>query len=114
MNAADGSFDGASEPVSATVTTETAGVAEVCVTAIDAAGQQSAPGCVALAIYDPSGGFAVGNGAVHSPAGADRHAAAEGPARFTFVPRHVRDGADATRYELEPQVLTGGHIRIGR
>ena len=62
MTASDGSFDSATENVTASITTP--GVYNVCVKATDAAGNTSQPTCASepLVVYDPSAGFVTGGG----------------------------------------------------
>jgi hypothetical protein len=111
MEAVDGSFDQVEEEVGATLPAfTTAGVYEICVAGIDAAGNASTPVCIALAVYDPAAGFVTGGGWIDSPAGAygaDPDAA--GKASIGFVSRY-HDGASTpdgqTQFRLREAGLT--------
>ncbi|HVS13210.1 MAG TPA: hypothetical protein VMV46_04760 [Thermoanaerobaculia bacterium] len=111
MEAVDGSFDEVTEDVFATLPAfTTAGVREVCVAGTDAAGNVSAPECIALAVYDPAAGFVTGGGWIDSPAGAyNADPDAAGKASFGFVSRY-HDGASTpdgqTQFRLREAGLT--------
>lgn len=111
MMAGDGSFDGTTESVTATLAVgdppfNGVGVYEICVRGTDSAGYTSDPGsdpdnaCTLVVAYDPSGGFVTGGGWIHSPAGACRHADlcadTVGKANFGFVSRYAKGAAIPT------------------
>jgi hypothetical protein len=92
MNAADGTFDSASENVSGNLAAgfPSPGVHNVCVRGADAAGNLGDVSCMLLAVYDPDGGFVTGVGWIQSPAGAyPSNPALTGRARFGFVSRYL-------------------------
>ena len=64
MSASDGSFDSATEGVTASLSPSTPGVYSVCVKATDAADNTSNQACATdtLVVYDPSAGFVTGGG----------------------------------------------------
>ena len=109
MSAADGTFGGATETVTATLPAfASAGVHSVVVRATDAAGNtvESAEPLL-LAVYDPSAGFVTGGGWIVSPAGA--FAASQsmtGKATFGFVSKYQK-GANVPTGETEFQFKAG-------
>ncbi|HUG74504.1 MAG TPA: hypothetical protein VMM81_02380 [Acidimicrobiia bacterium] len=111
MEAVDGGFDELTEDVGATLPAfTTAGVREVCVAGVDAAGNASVPECIALAVFDPTAGFVTGGGWIDSPAGAyPAGPDAAGKASFGFVSRY-HDGASTphgqTQFRLRDAGLT--------
>jgi hypothetical protein len=71
MDAADGTFDEPNEDVVANPSgIADAGVHNVCVSAVDSAGNASDPECTLLVTYDPSAGFVTGGGWINSSSGA--------------------------------------------
>ena len=69
----------------------TAQVLNVCVRAIDVAGNTGLPECLFLAVYDPSGGFVTGGGWINSPAGAyTPNPSLTGKATFGFVSKYQK------------------------
>lgn len=91
MTPADGVFDSSAEEAFADLSFTSAGVHELCVEAVDAAGNLSAPGCTLLAVYDPAAGFVTGAGAIDSPIGAYvSNPDLKGLARFAFVSRYKK------------------------
>ncbi len=87
-----------------------AGVHTICVSGADVAGNASAPGCLLLAVYDPSAGFVTGGGWIDSPAGACRLTAAcqgaIGRANFGFVAKY-QQGANVPTGQTEFQFQAG-------
>jgi len=92
MSAADGTFDSTTENLTATVGPfSSATVIDLCVRATDAAGNTSAPSCILLAVYDPTGGFVTGGGWINSPPGAyTPDTSLTGKANFGFVSKYVQ------------------------
>lgn len=69
-----------------------AGLFNVCVHGVDSYANAGAESCTILPVYDPSGGFVTGGGAVDSPAGADlTNPAQTGPAQFAFVSKYHKN-----------------------
>lgn len=103
MDAVDGAFDNATESVTATMSFAESGVHEICVSGEDSPGNQSAPECVLLAVYDPDGGFVTGGGWIDSPQGAYiLDPSLTGRANFGFVSKY-KNGADTPTGETEFQ-----------
>jgi hypothetical protein len=68
----------------------TAGLHTPCVQGTDAAGNVGDQQCTLLVVYDPTGGFVTGGGAIDSPAGADQvNTGAAGPANFGFNSKYL-------------------------
>lgn len=90
-NAVDLAFNQVTENVSALVAPFSAtGLHTVCVHGTDTPGNVGAPACTRLPVYDPTGGFVTGGGAVNSPAGADlANTSAAGPATFGFNSKYL-------------------------
>ena len=91
--------NGASVAVNGTLPAFTAtGVYNVCLRALDVAGNIGPEDCLLLPVYDPSGGFVTGGGWINSPAGAySANPALTGKATFGFE----------SRYQPGAQVPTG-------
>jgi hypothetical protein len=108
MNAVDLAFDQVSEDVSALVTPfSEAGLHTLCVQGTDAAGNVGASQCTTLVVYDPTGGFVTGGGAVDSPAGADlADTSAAGLATFGFNSKYL-PGRNTPDGNLEFQFKAG-------
>ncbi len=83
------------------------GVYNICVRAVDLAGNVGANDCVLVPVYDPSGGFVTGGGWINSPAGAyNADPTLTGKATFGFE----------SRYKPGAQVPTGNtqfHFKAG-
>jgi len=119
MRPEDGSFDGVTEVVEATLPTSSwyAGVYDVCVRGTDKSGHTSEPAddavnsCTLIVVYDPSGGFVTGGGWFYSNAGACSYDAvckeAAGKANFGFVSRYKK-GAKIPAGDTEFQFSAGG------
>lgn len=81
----------ASVSLSANLGTLDVGVYDICVTAEDAAGNESNTECTMLAVYDPTAGFVTGGGWFMSPAGAYvDNELLTGKATFGFVSKYVK------------------------
>ena len=108
MSAVAAPFDSVSENVTASVAPFTvAGLHTVCVRGRDVAGNVSAPECTLLVVYDPTGGFVTGGGAVNSPVGADLlNTSAAGRATFGFVSKYL-PGRSTPDGNLEFQFKAG-------
>jgi hypothetical protein len=108
MSAVDLGFDQVTESVSAFVAPfSAAGLHTLCVQGTDAAGNVGASECIVLVVYDPTGGFVTGGGAVNSPAGADlTNPNAAGPATFGFNSRYL-PGRNTPVGNLEFQFKAG-------
>jgi galactose oxidase-like protein len=108
MSAIDGMFDEPAEDVSAAIPAFSAtGVYNLCVTGTDSAHNTSAPYCIPLPVYDPSGGFVTGGGNIQSPAGADLvNPSAAGLATFGFVSKYL-PGASTPSGNLTFQFRAG-------
>jgi hypothetical protein len=109
LTADDGEFDSPLEAGNAVIGPfSTPGIREVCVQAVDSAGNRSAAVCSFLPVYDPDGGFVTGGGSVLSPAGADLTSPnATGPARFGFVSKYKR-GASTPDGNVQFRFEAGG------
>ena len=93
MVAGDGSFDGVTESVTATLSGfPEAGIHDICVTGTDASGNTSSPAvCGMLVVYDPSAGFVTGGGWINSPPGAYvADGTLTGKAHFAFVSKYQK------------------------
>lgn len=103
-----GTFGGATANVTITIPAFTAtGIHTFCVQGTDVAGTVGASDCVIVAVFDPSGGFATGGGAIASPAGADLdNPTAAGPATFGFVSKYL-PGTTTPSGNLEFQFKDG-------
>lgn len=67
------------------------GVYEICVNGADALGNVGSPGCLAIAVYDPSAGFVTGNGKIQSSQGSDAvDLSAVGTALFAFSSKYLQ------------------------
>jgi hypothetical protein len=108
MAAANGSFNSATENITALVPPFSApGVYTLCARGTDAVGNVGAAECIFLPVYDPNGGFVTGGGSVDSPAGADlANSAAAGPATFGFVSKYL-PGASTPSGNVEFQFKAG-------
>ena len=102
MAAQDGTFDEASEDVSANFTAPSAvGVYNLCVRGTDAVGNVGNQECIMLVVYDPSAGFVTGGGWIDSPAGAYvPDPSLEGKANFGFVSKYKK-GAEVPTGQTE-------------
>jgi hypothetical protein len=108
MAPGDGSFDGTQESATAVVTLSEAAVADICVRAVDLAGNVGRPECTLLVAYDPSAGFATGGGWIDSPPGACAwDAALAGKASFGFVSRYAK-GANVPTGNAQFTFKAGG------
>jgi hypothetical protein len=75
----------------------TPGVYNVCVFAVDVAGNTGLPDCALLAVYDPNGGFVTGGGWINSPAGAyTANSSLAGKATFGFESKYQTGAAVPT------------------
>jgi hypothetical protein len=97
MTASDGGFDGPQEWGTASVTPSVASIAEVCVRAVDSAGNTGRPECALLVAYDPSAGFVTGGGWIDSPPGACAwDPGLAGRAAFGFTSKYVKGASVPT------------------
>jgi hypothetical protein len=92
-------FDSPTEDATASPSSSTSAVQEVCVRGTDAYDNVGAEACVLLAVFDPTGGFATGAGWIDSPPGAYTPNDLGDPdyvgrAHFAFVSRY-QPGATA-------------------
>ena len=103
MSASDGSFDGSTEDVEATIPgISSAGVYEICVRGQDSAGNVGPDDCTFLAVYDASGGFVTGGGWIDSPAGAyGAEAMLTGKANFGFVSKYQKSNSTVPTGETQ-------------
>jgi len=103
-----GTFGGATANVTITIPAFTAtGIHTFCVQGTDVAGNVGDSDCVIVAVFDPSGGFATGGGAIQSPAGADlANPSATGVATFGFVSKYL-PGTTTPSGNLEFQFKEG-------
>jgi hypothetical protein len=101
-------FDQVSENVIASVGyLSTAGLHTICVKGTDAPGNIGGQQCIVLVVYDPTGGFVTGGGAVNSTAGADLvNTNAAGPAIFGFNSKYL-PGRSTPDGNLEFQFKAG-------
>ena len=98
MNASDSSFNSPVEDVTATIGPfAESQVVEILVRGTDTADKVGDPGCVLLAVYDPSAGFVTGGGWIDSPAGAYKaDESLTGKATFGFVSKYKKGAAVPT------------------
>jgi DNA-binding beta-propeller fold protein YncE len=108
MSVSDDDFDEPVEDVTFTINGyPTAGVHNISVTAIDAAGNPAVAEEILLAVYDPSAGFVTGGGWIISPAGAYYpDPTMTGKATFGFVSKYQK-GANIPTGQTEFQFKTG-------
>jgi hypothetical protein len=108
MSASDGTFDEPVEDVTFTINGyPTAGVHNISVTAMDAAGNPAVAEEILLAVYDPSAGFVTGGGWIMSPEGAYApDPTMTGKATFGFVSKYQK-GAKVPTGQTEFQFKTG-------
>lgn len=65
-------------------------VLDVCVRAVDLAGNRSPEECTLIAVFDPNAGYVTGAGTFESPLGALVGSTATGTARFGFQSKYAR------------------------
>ena len=108
MDASDGTFDAASEDVTASFTAPaTASIYDLSVRGGDSVLNTSTGVCTMLVVYDPSGGFVTGGGWIDSAAGAYMSAPLlAGKASFGFVSKYLQ-GATVPTGNTEFQFKAG-------